>query len=309
MPIHVVCDQCQSEYNLRDDLAGKKLRCKKCENILVVPVPEEYQAESYGDRGYHNAFARDRFLMKQKRIAISEKYYIFDEKQNPILFIERPAHFFRSCGALVLGALLIVVGMGISVGVAMALGGPNGGVQTPASVGAMLFGFLATFVVGFALIIWMYPKRHISVYTDDTKQELLLEVFQDRKLNILTADFTVRDPVAGELGRCKKVYIYNLFRKRWYVYAPDGTLDLLVREDSLIMSLLRRLLPPAITIFFARTNFIFQKAGDDRTLGEFNRKFTLFDQYVLDMSFDREHLIDRRMAIAVGVLLDTGERR
>jgi hypothetical protein len=44
-------------------------------------------------------------------------------------------------------------------------------------------------------------------------------------------------------------------------------------------------------------------------LGEFNRKFTLLDRYVLDLSRDRSNYLDRRIAIALGVMLDTGERR
>jgi hypothetical protein len=44
-------------------------------------------------------------------------------------------------------------------------------------------------------------------------------------------------------------------------------------------------------------------------LGEFNRKFTLFDRYVLDMTADTSRAIDRRIALALGVMLDACERR
>jgi hypothetical protein len=44
-------------------------------------------------------------------------------------------------------------------------------------------------------------------------------------------------------------------------------------------------------------------------VGEFNRKFTLLDRYVLDLSQDSGRALDRRVAIAMGVMLDTGERR
>jgi len=43
--------------------------------------------------------------------------------------------------------------------------------------------------------------------------------------------------------------------------------------------------------------------------GEFNRKFTLLDRYVLDLSADPARTFDRRVALALGVMLDTGERR
>jgi len=40
-----------------------------------------------------------------------------------------------------------------------------------------------------------------------------------------------------------------------------------------------------------------------------NRKFTILDRYVLDLTVDKEHRLDRRIALALGILLDTGERR
>jgi hypothetical protein len=37
MPIRVQCPDCAAEYQLADTLAGKKIRCKKCEAIVPVP--------------------------------------------------------------------------------------------------------------------------------------------------------------------------------------------------------------------------------------------------------------------------------
>ncbi len=73
-----------------------------------------------------------------------------------------------------------------------------------------------------------------------------------------------------------------------------------------MLSLLRRVLG---TFFgFLRTNFLFLGPGGE-VLGEFNRKFTLLDRYVLDLTADPERTLDRRLALAAGVMLDTGERR
>ena len=63
---------------------------------------------------------------------------------------------------------------------------------------------------------------------------------------------------------------------------------------------------------FLRANFILvtpQPDNTEITRGEFNRNFTVLDRYVLDLTRDRPRLIDRRIAIALGVLLDTGEHR
>ena len=58
-----------------------------------------------------------------------------------------------------------------------------------------------------------------------------------------------------------------------------------------------------------RTNFIFQGAGSEAVVGEFKRKMTILDRYVLDLTADRARAFDRRVAVALGVMLDTGERR
>src|SRR5439155_13963836 len=43
MPIRVLCSECKTEYNLGDHLAGKKIRCKKCQ--ATVPVPAAPSAD------------------------------------------------------------------------------------------------------------------------------------------------------------------------------------------------------------------------------------------------------------------------
>jgi len=105
----------------------------------------------------------------------------------------------------------------------------------------------------------------------------------------------------------RKNYFYNIFRKRWYCYAPDGMMLCVAKEDSIIRSLLRRFLGNLFGLL--RTNFIILKDEEENLVGEFNRKFTIFDRYVLDMSADPLRFIDRRIALALSVMLDTGERR
>jgi hypothetical protein len=58
-----------------------------------------------------------------------------------------------------------------------------------------------------------------------------------------------------------------------------------------------------------RTNFIILRPDSEDVIGEFKRKFTILDRYVLDMTGDPQRLMDRRVALALGVMLDTAERR
>jgi hypothetical protein len=164
------------------------------------------------------------------------------------------------------------------------------------------------FVVGLLVVaVGLSAKRHVTFYRDQTKGDKLLEVLQDRKWQPITATYTVRDRAGRTLALLWKNYLYNVVRKRWYVKAADGTTSYVAKEDSMILSLLRRMLGPLFGLL--RTNFVILRAQSEDVVGEFNRKLTILDRYVLDLKADRSRAFDRRVALALGVMLDTGERR
>jgi len=313
MPITMTCTGCQKSFRLRDEMAGRKVRCPECEAIQVVPALAAEEVEFDSQPGsaagrLHPAFNRDRFLLRQKLIAISEKYYVWDDEQRPILFIERPAHFWRNVlGAFATAFFFILTFIGALIG-----GFALSERIEPKWVGFVIMAFLMvlSLFLTIVLAITLSPKRHISFFTDDSKNELLLRVLQDKKFQPVIATYTVLTPEGETLGRMKKNYLYNFFRKKWDILDAEGKKVLVAREDSLLLSLLRRFLGPMLG--FLRANFILvipQPDHTEMTRGEFNRNFTLFDRYVLDLSRDRPRMIDRRLAIALGVLLDTGEHR
>jgi hypothetical protein len=261
------------------------------------PVPEHVSQEPVVP-----VFQRDKFLLRQKHLAISQKYYVWDEQENVLLFIQRPAHLLRNVGAILAGLAAGGVAAVVFVGVSTLF--PENQTLSGIFIGiAVLAFFIATFTIG----ILLYKKRHVYFYRDELKQALLLEILQDKKVEFFVATYTLRDPQGTVLARFRKNYLYNIFRKRWYVYAPDGSMLCIAKEDSVLMSILRRLFGPLFGAL--RTNFIILQDDTEHQLGEFNRKFTLLDRYVLDMSADAAKILDRRIAVALGVLLDTGERR
>jgi hypothetical protein len=313
MPITLICSGCGQTFQLRDAMAGRKVRCPECEAIQVVPalVPDEGASSWEADDisgALHSAFNRDRFLFRQKLMTLSERYVVWDDQESPILFIERPAHFWRH----LLAALVTIVVLLATVALALLVGlGLVGNVE-PRWIGGVVLVVLLVLSVFLTLVVLiaMSPKRHIFFYADESKGELLLKVLQDKKFQPVVATYTVVNPEGECLGRMRKNYLYNFFRKRWDVQDAQGDPLLFAREDSLLLSLLRRFLGPLFG--FLRTNFILvvrQSNGVEATRGEFNRKFTVFDRYVLDLSRDRPRTIDRRLAVALGVLLDTGEHR
>jgi uncharacterized protein YxjI len=53
----------------------------------------------------------------------------------------------------------------------------------------------------------------------------------------------------------------------------------------------------------------FDLLQDERVIGHLNRKFQLRDTYVLDLTGDHEHKVDRRLAIALAIGLDALQNR
>lgn len=298
MSVRVTC-QCGTSYELKDEFAGKLVRCPQCGRQSRVPdagLPVQVQADP--------VFDRDLFLLRQQLLRISEKYDVGDEKGNNIIYIERPAHLLRNLGAALAG--IVAAGVVIVLFLAVAEQTPPDSAAREILAGlAVLLAVVAALAVGIPLS----AKRHVTFYRDASKRDRLLEVLQDKKFQPITMTYTVRDFRGQPLARLAKNWLYNLFRKRWYVYAPppDDRLLYLAKEDSVILSLLRRFLGPLFGVL--RTNFIILRPDSEDVIGEFKRKFTILDRYVLDMSADPQRLMDRRVALALGVMLDTGERR
>jgi hypothetical protein len=172
-------------------------------------------------------------------------------------------------------------------------------------LGGFLFGVVAAVVVGICLTV----KRHVTFYDNDRMENRLLEILQDYKWTPINSFYTLRNPDGEVMARFHKNSLYNLIRKRWYCFRPDGSLLCTAKEDSILLSLLRRFIGNLAVWLFMRTNFIILEGNSEQIIGEFNRKFTILDRYVLDMSADVNEYLDRRIALALGVLLDTGERR
>ncbi|MGH7529490.1 MAG: hypothetical protein ACREMN_03830 [Gemmatimonadales bacterium] len=296
MPILVTC-QCGASYDLKDEFAGRLVKCPQCGRELRAqgaPAAARPQADP--------VFERDVFLLRQQLLKISEKYDVGDEQGNTIIFVERPAHLLQNVGALLAAVIVFFVGVFLIATVVESLPPQSTGreILGPLAGVALLVGALA---VGIALS----AKRHVTFYRDRTKRDRLLDILQDKKFQPIIATYTVRDADGLPLARLAKNWLFNIFRKRWYVRGPDQAPLFVAKEDSVILSLLRRLLGPLFGVL--RTNFVIMPAETEDVIGEFKRKFTILDRYVLDMRADPQRLMDRRIALALGVMLDTGERR
>ena len=171
----------------------------------------------------------------------------------------------------------------------------------------VFLGIMLGIVTIFVVYIALEQKRHVEFYRDEGRGEKLLRVIQDSKIQLLTATYTVTDAAGTSIGTFSKNYLWDIIFKRWDCRDPRGRMLFKAREDSFVKALLRRFLGPLLGLL--RLDFVFCDPVSGDELGRFNRSFTLLDRYVLDMANDRGRRIDRRLALAMGVMLDTGEKR
>lgn len=236
---------------------------------------------------------RDLYLFRQQALALSPTYDVYDAEGAAVLHVVRPILYGRTFLALL--ANLATLGY-------FALLTLWGYRYHPAAPFILVpMGLVAARAAG----LLVEPYRHVYVFSDETREHLLLAILQERKLVIVTAPYTLVDADGLELARFTKNYVYNIVRKRWRMTTSDGEPLADAWEDNIAKSVLRRVVGPLYGIL--RTNFVITREGTK--LGEFNRKLTIFDRYVLDLGADPERLLDRRVAIAMGILLDTGESR
>ena len=248
------------------------------------------------------AFERDKLLLRQKLLTISEKYYVFDENNKKILFAMRPAKNAAKVLAVLAGLFAMIVIIYVAVSITTHFKDPT--TKSILVGSSFLVGLFGWFIVAVALS----PKRHLKIFKDESRRGKLLEVKQISKFHFFTGRYEIYDKRNNLLARLQKNYLYDIIRKRWTCFLPDGSVLCTVKEDSIMLSLLRRIFGTMLGAL--RTNYIFLTGTlQADVVGKFDRKFTIFDRYVLDMSADQRHLIDRRIALAIGVMLDTGDRR
>jgi hypothetical protein len=302
----VVACPCGEVYELRVEYAGRLLECPVCgRHLRAGPAPG---APHLRPADLDPAFDHDVFLLQEQVLTIRSKYEVLTEHGTPILYVERPTYPVRTLLAFGVAGLAALVVLGLFGEMAER---PYGAyARDIVGVLLTLVGWVAAVATFFVVSGSARPKRHVAVYRDPSRREVLLRVFQDQRLALVVRTYTVTTAAGVGLARLRKNYLQSLVRKRWDIESPAGLRLATAVEDSVVLSLLRRLLGPLFGLL--RTNFVIVDAGGPETgtvLGEFSRKLTLLDRYVLDLRDDADRRLDRRVALALGVMLDTGERR
>ena len=147
-------------------------------------------------------------------------------------------------------------------------------------------------------------KEDIRVYSDEAKtRELLL--IQARQIMDFSAAYDVIDSQTGiKIGVLRRKGFKSIIQDEWQILDPNDQPVGVLHEDTLARSLLRRfllgkLLPQDYDLLLAESR-----------VADLRQRFNLF-RYELDIdcTLDTAHRLDRRLAVAAGILLATVEGR
>lgn len=146
-------------------------------------------------------------------------------------------------------------------------------------------------------------KEDIRLYTGEDMQTEVLRIHARRVLDI-SSEYDVMDPTTSEtVGVLKRKGLKSVLKDEWIFMDPNDREIGLIKEDSLVMALVRRFL----TNLFPQTYVGF--IGDTQVC-TFKQNFNPFVlKITLDFSQDAQGLLDRRLGIAAAVLLCAIEGR
>ena len=155
----------------------------------------------------------------------------------------------------------------------------------------------------------MAIKEDIRFYADEEETRELFRIKARSVLDTGGSRYDVTSADGGPIGLLEHRFKQSLLRSTWRVASPQGEELLTAKERSLPFAILRRAKGLTDWGEWIPIPYNFDFLQDGRVIGHMNRKFQVRDRYVLDVSGDHERKVDRRLAIALAVGLDTLQNR
>jgi uncharacterized protein YxjI len=153
-------------------------------------------------------------------------------------------------------------------------------------------------------------KEEIRFFADDSETQELFHIKARTWLDTGGSKYDVVDAQEGQIGLLEHLFKQSLFRSTWRISNAGDEEVARAQERSLPLAVLRRVIdfvPDYGGLIPIPYNFDILRG--DQPIGKMDRKFKLRDQYVLDLSGDTEKTLDRRLAIALAIGLDTLQNR
>jgi uncharacterized protein YxjI len=156
----------------------------------------------------------------------------------------------------------------------------------------------------------MKIKEEIRFFADEAETQELFQIKARSWLDTGGSKYDVIDAQDGTIGLLEHVFGKSLFRSTWRISTTEGEEIAIARERSQALAILRRVIDFVPDIGgLIPIPYNFDILIGERLIGRMDRKFQLRDRYVLDLSGDTEKALDRRLAIALAIGLDTLQNR
>jgi uncharacterized protein YxjI len=153
-------------------------------------------------------------------------------------------------------------------------------------------------------------KERIGFFADEGETQEVFHIQARTFLDTGGSKYDVVGADGAQIGLLEHLFKQSLVRSTWRMSTPAGDEVARAQERSLPMAVLRRVIdfvPDYGGLIPIPYNFDLLVEG--RVAGTINRKFQLRDRYVLDLSGDPDRALDRRLAIALAIGLDTLQNR
>jgi hypothetical protein len=153
-------------------------------------------------------------------------------------------------------------------------------------------------------------KEHIRFFSDESETQELFHIQAQSWLDTGSARYDVVDAQEGKIGLLHHVFGKSLLRTTWNVSNALDQEVAIAQERSQVTAILRRVIDFAPDVGgLIPIPYNFDILANGSVIGTMNRKFQLRDRYVLDLSADTDKVLDRRLAIALAIGLDTLQNR
>ena len=142
-------------------------------------------------------------------------------------------------------------------------------------------------------------KEDIRVYSGEDKTTEVFRIAARRMMD-WSGTYDVFDPSGQKIGALKRQGMKSMIRDEWTILDVQDREMGLIQEDSTVLALLRRFVD-MISLLVPQK---YSLTLGNRPVGQFARVFNPFSSKIdVDFSADPSGALDRRLALAAGVLL------
>ena len=147
-------------------------------------------------------------------------------------------------------------------------------------------------------------REDLRFFADESESDELLRV-KARQVVDVRGRYDVTTPAGEVIGVLQRRFAQTLLRTTWAILSHDETPVAEVTESSTKRAVLRRVLEMVdVPLLYHFTIVV-----EGRPVGEVRRVLSLRDRYVMTLGGDFERRIDRRLAVALLVVLDALQAR